>query len=71
LDEIVAGKGCTIAQFAIAWLLAQPGITSAIIGPRTLQHMHEYFGALDVEITDGDMKLVDTLVPPAWTVLEQ
>jgi aryl-alcohol dehydrogenase-like predicted oxidoreductase len=71
LDEIVASKGCTMAEFAIAWVLAQPGVTSALIGPRTLQHLEEYLRAIEVQITEEDQKAIDALVPPAWTVLEQ
>lgn len=71
LDEVAARKGCTMAQFAMAWVLAQPGITSAIMGPRTMQHLKEYLDSLNVEITEEDRNLVDTFVPPMWTVLER
>jgi aryl-alcohol dehydrogenase-like predicted oxidoreductase len=71
LDEIRAKKDCTMAQFSIAWVLAQPGITSTLIGPRTLQHLEEYLGAIEVQITEEDRKAIDALVSPTWTVLEQ
>jgi aryl-alcohol dehydrogenase-like predicted oxidoreductase len=70
LDKLAARKGCTMAQFSIAWVLAQPGITSVLIGPRTLQHLKEYIGAIDVQITDEDRRTIDALVPPTWTILE-
>lgn len=62
LDPIVAQKGCSIAQFAVAWLLAQPAVTSVIMGPRTIQHLEAYLGALEVEIADDDRARVDALV---------
>ena len=34
-------KGYTVAQLAVAWILSQPGITSAIIGPRTLGQLED------------------------------
>jgi aryl-alcohol dehydrogenase-like predicted oxidoreductase len=70
LDEIVASKGCTMAQFAIAWVLSQPAVTCAIMGPRTMEHLKEYLGALDVEVTEEDKQRVDVLVKRRSTVLE-
>ncbi len=37
LAQRATEKGCTVAQLAVAWILNQPGITGAIIGPRTLE----------------------------------
>ena len=61
-------KGCTVAQFALAWCMNQPGITSPIIGPRTMEQLDDNLGALDVEITDEDRAMVDELVPPGRMV---
>ncbi len=36
LDPLVKRRGCTMAQLALAWVLRQPGVTSPIIGPRTM-----------------------------------
>jgi aryl-alcohol dehydrogenase-like predicted oxidoreductase len=33
-------KNCTVSQVALAWCMQQPGVTSPIIGPRTLAHLH-------------------------------
>ncbi len=68
LGPHVRQEGCTMAQFALAWLIHQPGITSAIIGPRTLQQLQDNLGALDVDITAEDRQLVDELVPPGTMV---
>src|SRR4051794_6536220 len=37
LEEISAEKGCTLSQLSLAWALQQPGVTSPIIGPRTME----------------------------------
>src|SRR5450830_1604044 len=57
-------KGCTLAQFATAWVLANRSISSVIAGPRTLPQWQDYRPALDVVITPEDEALVDALVAP-------
>ncbi|MBN2499119.1 MAG: aldo/keto reductase [Anaerolineales bacterium] len=68
LEPLVAEKGVTMAQFALAWVLAQPGVTSPIIGPRTMEQLEDNLGALEVEITAADQAKVDELVPPGLMV---
>lgn len=57
-------KGCAPSQFALAWCLANPILTSVIIGPRTMAHYDDNMLALDVDITPEDEAFVDDLVPP-------
>jgi aryl-alcohol dehydrogenase-like predicted oxidoreductase len=64
LEPLLAEKQCTMAQFALAWCLHQPGVTSPIIGPRTMAQLEDNLGALEVEVTDRDREIVDNLVPP-------
>lgn len=64
LEEMAAAKGSTLSQFALAWLLAQPGITAPIIGPRTLEQLQDNLGALEVTLTEGELAAVDDIVPP-------
>ncbi len=56
------GKGCTPGQFALAWLLNNRLVTSPIVGPRTIEQMTDYLGALEVSFTAEDEALVDSLV---------
>ena len=65
LEELAAGKSITLSQLALAWLLAQPGITAPIIGPRTLEQLQDNLGALEVTLTEGERAAVDDIVPPA------
>ncbi|NUQ21486.1 MAG: L-glyceraldehyde 3-phosphate reductase [Gemmatimonadaceae bacterium] len=46
LNEIAKGRGQTLAQMAIAWVLRDPRITSALIGARTLEQLEDSLGAL-------------------------
>ena len=68
LEPLAKDKGCTMAQFALAWAVAQPGITSAIIGPRNLAQLEDNLGALDVTLSDSELAEVDSLVPPGTHV---
>jgi aryl-alcohol dehydrogenase-like predicted oxidoreductase len=54
----------TLTQFALSWLLANPLITSAIIGPRTMDQLEDNLGALGWTLTPEDEAAVDRLVPP-------
>ena len=68
LEGLVTEKGCTLSQFALAWCLGQPGVTSPIIGPRTMEQLEDNLKALDVVVSDADHEWVDALTPPGRTV---
>ena len=57
-------RGITLAQFATAWVLANPAISSVIAGPRTLPQWQDYAPALAYTVTKEDEALVDSLVRP-------
>lgn len=64
LAEYCAGRGVTTTGFALAWCLANPNVTSIILGPRTIEQYEDNLACLDVAITDADEQFVDRLVPP-------
>lgn len=64
VQELANDKGCTPTQLSLAWCAQQPGITSPVIGPRTMDHLEENLGALDVAITDEDRERLDEVAPP-------
>jgi aryl-alcohol dehydrogenase-like predicted oxidoreductase len=64
LSVHAAGRGMPLARFAVAWVLANPLVSSVIAGPRTLAQWLDYFGAEDVDWTDADEQAVDALVTP-------
>ncbi|HAH45177.1 MAG TPA: NADP-dependent oxidoreductase, partial [Planctomycetaceae bacterium] len=57
-------KGVSMTNFALAWCMANPILTSIIIGPRTMEQFDDNLGCLDVEITAEDEAFIDSLVPP-------
>ncbi len=65
---IAKEKGCATSQLAVAWTMHQPGITSPIIGPRTMEQLVDNLGALDVEVTDGDRERLDEVAKPGEAV---
>lgn len=68
LERLVATKDCSLSQFALAWCMQQPGVTSPIIGPRTMEQLKDNLKALDVLITEEDKREVDALIPPGRMV---
>ncbi len=59
-----ASRGVSLAQFATAWVLANPVVSSVIAGPRTLAQWQDYLPALDYQVTAEDEALVDSFVKP-------
>ena len=57
-------RGISLAQFATAWVLANPVVSSVIAGPRTLKQWQDYRPALDYVLTPEDEALVDSVVKP-------
>ena len=54
----------TMTQFSLNWVLGNPIVTSAIIGPRTMEHYEDNVGCLGWEISEDALDKVDELVPP-------
>lgn len=68
LEPLAKARGVTMSQFALAWVLDQPGVTSPIIGPRTMEQFDDNMGALDITLTEDERAVVDALVPPGRMV---
>jgi len=68
LEPMAQAKSCTLSQLVLAWCVQQPGITSPIIGPRTMEQLEDNLGALPVTITLEDRAAIDALVPPGRMV---
>jgi aryl-alcohol dehydrogenase-like predicted oxidoreductase len=68
LEPLAQEKGVTLSQLALAWCMAQPGITSPIIGPRTMEQLEDNLRAMEVTITDEDRERIDEIIPPGRMV---
>jgi aryl-alcohol dehydrogenase-like predicted oxidoreductase len=63
LRPIAGSAGASLAQLAIAWVLAKPGVTSAIVGSRNAGHVRSNVGAADVVLSADALALIETLLP--------
>lgn len=57
-------KGWAPGQFAAAWVLANPLVSAVIVGPRTLSHLEDVYGALDLVLDQDDEAFINGLVVP-------
>jgi aryl-alcohol dehydrogenase-like predicted oxidoreductase len=65
INELAAEKQVTPAQLALAWALAQGEDIVPIPGTRRIERLEENVGALDVELTDDDLREIDDAMPLA------
>jgi len=63
LRTVAAAKGVSVAQIAIAWVLAQGSDIVPLVGARRRDRLDEALGALDVEFDDADMRKIELAVP--------
>ena len=68
LHTFAARRGVTLAQLAVAWVLAHPAIQVAIVGARTPTHLGENLGALDLALGQADLAEIDTIMAAAVPV---
>src|SRR3982750_1947088 len=64
VEVMAREKGCTTAQLALAWVLAQGEDIVPIPGTKHVRYLDENIGALDVKLTPEDMKRLDEILPP-------
>jgi len=64
LAEHAAARGVNAAHLAIQWVLRNPLITGAIVGPRTEAHLADYIAALDCDFTAEDEAMMSAMLAP-------
>jgi aryl-alcohol dehydrogenase-like predicted oxidoreductase len=57
-----------LTHLAIGFTLAHPAVSSAIIGPRTMEQLEGLLGAAEVALDDEALDRIDELVPPGTNV---
>jgi aryl-alcohol dehydrogenase-like predicted oxidoreductase len=58
----------TLIEMAIAFVLNHPGVTSAIVGPRTMEQLESYLPAADITLPTEVLDRIDKLVAPGVTL---
>lgn len=61
LKDIAEAHKATVSQTAAAWVLAQKGMSSAIIGTQNLTHFIENIDAIEIELTGEELKKIDSI----------
>jgi aryl-alcohol dehydrogenase-like predicted oxidoreductase len=65
LGKIAADLGKTLPQFALAWVLNTPGITSIVNGATSMTQLEENLGAVDIKLSKEEMDACDEV----WKML--
>jgi aryl-alcohol dehydrogenase-like predicted oxidoreductase len=64
VEAMAREKGCTTAQLALAWVLAQGDDVVPIPGTKRRKYLDENIAALDVKLSDEDLQRLDRILPP-------
>jgi aryl-alcohol dehydrogenase-like predicted oxidoreductase len=68
LLKIAADAGCSLTHLAVAFTIAHPAVTSAIIGPRTMDQLTDQLAGASVRLDDAVLDRIDELVAPGTNV---
>jgi aryl-alcohol dehydrogenase (NADP+) len=64
LVQVAGRRGLPPAQVALAWLLAQPGVTAPIVGATRLEHLEDAAAALDVRLDEAERQALEAAYRP-------
>ena len=66
LNELAKERGQTLAQMAIAWVLRDPRVTSALVGARTVEQLEDSLSALcNLDFSEDELSRIDALAADA------
>ncbi|MGW7489012.1 aldo/keto reductase [Streptomyces sp. NPDC054786] len=68
LALLAKDAGITLIDLALAFVTEHPGVTSAIIGPRTMEQLESQLGAADIRLSQDVLDRIDEIVPPGHTL---
>ncbi len=71
LARVADEAGLTMIQLALGFVTAHPGVTGAIIGPRTLEHLHSQIAAADTVLSSDVLDAIDGIVAPGTDLAAQ
>jgi aryl-alcohol dehydrogenase-like predicted oxidoreductase len=64
LADLAEANNMSLVTMAVAFTISHPGVTSAIIGPRTMEQLDSQLKAAHVELSDELLDKIDEIVPP-------
>ena len=59
LEPLAQEKGVSLSQFSLAWVMQQPGVTSPIIGPRTMEQFEDNLAAAEITFTEDELRAIN------------
>ena len=68
LGALADEAGLTLIQLAVAFAVRHPAVTSAIIGPRTMEHLDGYLAADGIELSTDVLDRIDQIIAPGVTI---
>src|SRR3954451_15865724 len=68
LLKVAADAGMSLTHLSMAWVLEHPAVTSAIIGPRTMDQLTDLLAGADLRLETEILDRIDDLVPPGTTI---
>lgn len=69
VEHLAKEKSCPPSQLALAWCTQQTGMTSTIIGPRTMDQLEDNLGGINVQVLDEDRKYLDAVAAPGQMIV--
>lgn len=64
VQEVAEGRGASMAQVALNWLVCQPTVSSVILGTRTVEQLEDNLGAEEFRLTDDELRRLDQVSAP-------
>ncbi|WP_127356980.1 aldo/keto reductase [Actinacidiphila soli] len=68
LIPVAQDAGMSLTHMAMAFAIAHPGVTSAIIGPRTMDHLNDLLAGAETALNDEVLDRIDAIVPPGTDI---
>jgi aryl-alcohol dehydrogenase (NADP+) len=68
LIVLAKDAGMPLIHMALGFVTAHPGVTSAILGPRTMQHLDDQLAGAEIHLSDDVLDKIDQIVPPGIDV---
>jgi aryl-alcohol dehydrogenase-like predicted oxidoreductase len=70
LIDLAGDIGCTLPELALAFVTAHPAVTSAITGPRTMDHLDSALKGASLTLDDAVLDRIDEIVPPGTNLYD-
>jgi aryl-alcohol dehydrogenase (NADP+) len=68
LLPLAAEAGMPLTHMALAFVMAHPGVTSAILGPRTMEQLDDLLAGAEIRLRDDILDRIDQIAPPGFDV---